>query len=985
MDPTSRSKSYYPSLHVSLFLEGKSGGKDYSLLIDPNDGQLKGITQEKEKIKKISKISGFSEKFQFSITQEEFRKRLISTKSHFSVQFSSNPFKSKVEVVLIEGPWVKLPSEPRLMGRMERPSVTLLNHSRRIKRQPSEPLLNEQDKKGSKQNRCNRYILTEGECGNVSYEMTIDENNHASGSVYYKEMNYDADIELDDLSVDQLVSNLASKNPPLDVTIIKTDKTFKIAFSSKKKNNHYAYYSYNSTLTLPSSPKESVADMNNNNRFSLTPRIAGSQLDLTKKNNNYPDNLILTLPSSHKESVEDTWSDESVGEESVEDPYNNNSLSESSGTHSNTSLPSLTSHKKDDAKNTGFYSPRPRKKSQTRVTAPIEVKNNDYFYSPRPGKESHTRVFYAGRQMIASTEEQTNANLPSPHPKVDPQFSNLLLRSRNALEQDEQLRNEKNYSTPLSIKKSHAMVTIPSDSKKPTSPSQETLENAVMAFLKSENIALLIKGDPSSGKSFFVKQFALSRLIYNENHLFIYVLLSRLNNPMDAVKETLSEYGIKETDDLQKMKIVWIFDAFDEINFSRQGESHKKNNLYDTYEMKKWENSKCIFTCRDGSYTDDLFVPPQIELKTITVAPLNKRDQLHIMIFLETRKRKYQLDYSDFDVLNQLDLPEMIGNPFWFKITVDILPVIVHEFKRKSENYYVPLEDIVKNPEFITRFFDLLACLSEEKSRQKVWGIKGIPNIKYGDCIIFSVLYALMKEKTADKNQNSNPDQNFEVLFKGPTKDRLYPKYSDDEEEQKQIEGYFESLFEDVPPEAYIRYLDRLKLSCLVYRDNEWCFVNQKYYEYFLSVHRNNRVDELKQFLQETIRNSKLLKIQSNNELEEASIESGLKSIENKAAISASIDRKIEVSKDQILKFSGNEKIIKAEMITSGQSQDLDLKNIFLMNGPDPRSDICFGSLEFETIANLLSSDYEITYLKPNDANSEIDAIPRITLNIIGN
>ncbi len=214
-----------------------------------------------------------------------------------------------------------------------------------------------------------------------------------------------------------------------------------------------------------------------------------------------------------------------------------------------------------------------------------------------------------------------------------------------------------------------------------TASNSQGTESAVLSFLKTPSqVSMLITASPASGKSFFVKKFALDQLeVCNpedkDYYLPIYVPLPKMARHEilgEMMVSVLKRYNIKNknnqiSEELSERKILWIFDGYDEVHFEEitNGTLNIKS-IYETNGFVNLNKSKFLFTCREGFCDNSLFKPKEGELVHFRLNQPDPKEMLerYVGIFcLEERnltpkwkKRRY---------LKVLNLLTGICNPFY--------------------------------------------------------------------------------------------------------------------------------------------------------------------------------------------------------------------------------------------------------------------------------------------------------------------------------
>ncbi|CAG8758398.1 22131_t:CDS:1, partial [Dentiscutata erythropus] len=161
------------------------------------------------------------------------------------------------------------------------------------------------------------------------------------------------------------------------------------------------------------------------------------------------------------------------------------------------------------------------------------------------------------------------------------------------------------------------------------------------------------------------------------------------------------EYKIDTTNDLRKVKFVFILDGYDEI-------AERDCQCYESNKLGKW-NAKIIITCRPeylGSGYEKRFLPKNGErgFQELTITPFTKTEiQQYIKNYVG---KGHSLHYDTDTYLQQIkkipQLEYLISNPILLKITLITLPDLI----KRKETTTLQINRVNLYKEFLTTWFD---------------------------------------------------------------------------------------------------------------------------------------------------------------------------------------------------------------------------------------------------------------------------------------
>jgi hypothetical protein len=128
------------------------------------------------------------------------------------------------------------------------------------------------------------------------------------------------------------------------------------------------------------------------------------------------------------------------------------------------------------------------------------------------------------------------------------------------------------------------------------------LHSKIIEFLdKRVDKVCIAFGDSGSGKSIYCNKLAHHLLTSKSEYLPIYVYLPLYKEKIkgDLIEAALKRYKIDLTDDLKSRKILFILDAYDELN-------SYPNIIVSNQIIEIFENSKVMFTCRTNEAPPNL-------------------------------------------------------------------------------------------------------------------------------------------------------------------------------------------------------------------------------------------------------------------------------------------------------------------------------------------------------------------------------------------
>ncbi len=259
------------------------------------------------------------------------------------------------------------------------------------------------------------------------------------------------------------------------------------------------------------------------------------------------------------------------------------------------------------------------------------------------------------------------------------------------------------------------------------------LESKVQEYLSSENLSsdkkiLLLLGEAGSGKSTFNRRLAVSLWdAYTEGSasenkpIPVFIALSSLKSSNQNLVTTFFEnqgFSKEQIEALQKkQRFVFILDGYDELE-DRQRAFYKDNQLDD------WKEAKIIISSRPeylGSNYQYKFHPSgeRTALQEYQLAPFSGES-------IEEYVDQYKKAHSEGpwsaeqykEALKQLDVKDLVGNPFLLKITLSVLPELSEKLRVKGQRFTrIGLYD-----EFVNNWF--------ERSQQRLAQIQLNPEEK---------------------------------------------------------------------------------------------------------------------------------------------------------------------------------------------------------------------------------------------------------------
>jgi tRNA uridine 5-carbamoylmethylation protein Kti12 len=257
----------------------------------------------------------------------------------------------------------------------------------------------------------------------------------------------------------------------------------------------------------------------------------------------------------------------------------------------------------------------------------------------------------------------------------------------------------------------------------------QSVEATTINFLENpEKKVLLITGDPGSGKSFFAKKFARDQLLhYQENtkdYLPVYVPLYRSYRD-EVIGDTFwknifkTHYqidfpGLK--DKLKKRKVLWIFDAYDELYLDESNPFSPKS-VYDQNQLNQWQESKLVITCREGFCDNNQFSPVNQKIFTTYTLKFNEETALRNCINRCEETSGWNLE-KYLKVLRKLDadglkLKLIYPTPFLLSALIIALPEIEKKLK-ENETIKLPLEELLEDEKkkiiIKERIYSAMAC-----------------------------------------------------------------------------------------------------------------------------------------------------------------------------------------------------------------------------------------------------------------------------------
>ena len=350
--------------------------------------------------------------------------------------------------------------------------------------------------------------------------------------------------------------------------------------------------------------------------------------------------------------------------------------------------------------------------------------------------------------------------------EIDTDEQRLLIQ--RALLEDNQVKNEREYYIALYGKESEL-------DENPTS-----LKEKIKTFIDSsaEHKTLIITGEAGSGKSLFSKLYALEELQgTNANgYIFMHASLSQIDDPFEnLIEKACAQRDIKFKDqslleNFMRKKIIWIFDAYDEIHF-RDDDDRKKNIYRQNDLLKKLPNSKFIFTCKKEAFNtfdkDRVFDAETVRKKILYTAAFDTDrifDYIKNFVAVRTQKAdakkqlqkqglldpnidiKYPWSYTKYEeVFKYLqNIPGMVtnvlSNPLYLKITTEVVPYIEEKAKNKNLDFLGIFRKSFTSVK--TELADARACLmaalssakfksKEEKAEDIALTLNAVDYLKY--------------------------------------------------------------------------------------------------------------------------------------------------------------------------------------------------------------------------------------------------------------
>jgi WD40 repeat protein len=193
------------------------------------------------------------------------------------------------------------------------------------------------------------------------------------------------------------------------------------------------------------------------------------------------------------------------------------------------------------------------------------------------------------------------------------------------------------------------------------------LHSKVIEFLDSQVEKVCIAfGDSGSGKSIYCNKLAQNLLITKSEYLPIYVYLPLYKSKVDGdmIEAVLMKYRIDLADELRYRKILFILDAYDELN-------SYPNIIVSNQIMEIFENSKVLFTCRTNEAppnlntfaSKDALGKPE-KYSTLYIQPLSKDSIEHYA----RKVAELNIGWNSFDelwnIINREEVLQLLSNPF---------------------------------------------------------------------------------------------------------------------------------------------------------------------------------------------------------------------------------------------------------------------------------------------------------------------------------
>jgi WD40 repeat protein len=184
-------------------------------------------------------------------------------------------------------------------------------------------------------------------------------------------------------------------------------------------------------------------------------------------------------------------------------------------------------------------------------------------------------------------------------------------------------------------------------------------------FERVEKVCIAF-GDSGSGKSIYCNKLAHDLLSSKSEYLPIYAYLPIYKYKVegDLTEAVLRKYNIQLTDDLKSRKILFILDAYDELN-------SKPNIIVSNFIMETFKNSKVLFTCRTNEAPPNLnaFASKDAMGKaekylTLYIQPLSKESIEHYA----KKVVELKIGWNSFDelwnIINRTEVLQLLSNPF---------------------------------------------------------------------------------------------------------------------------------------------------------------------------------------------------------------------------------------------------------------------------------------------------------------------------------
>jgi WD40 repeat protein len=212
------------------------------------------------------------------------------------------------------------------------------------------------------------------------------------------------------------------------------------------------------------------------------------------------------------------------------------------------------------------------------------------------------------------------------------------------------------------------------------------LHSKIIEFLteRAEKVCIVF-GDSGSGKSIYCNKLAHHLLISKSEYLPIYVYLPLYKSKVegDLIDTVLRKYNIQLTDDLKSRKILFILDAYDELN-------SKPNIIVSNFIMETFKNSKVLFTCRTNEAPPNLntfaskdAIGRAEKYSTLYIQPLSKDSIEHYA----RKVVELNIGWSSFDelwnIINRTDVLQLLSNPYLLGVCLKY-PAILNNLNSQS-------------------------------------------------------------------------------------------------------------------------------------------------------------------------------------------------------------------------------------------------------------------------------------------------------------